>query len=108
LGNIKVGDGMRFKGRGLIQLTGRANYTEYGRDISQDLISDENYKRVAEDLDLAVDVSCWFWKKRKLNFYADQDNMRAVTKRINGGYNGLNDRKKYLCRAKFFLLPPIS
>lgn len=106
LGNTEPGDGVKFKGRGLIQLTGRANYTEYGNDIGQDLTTDENYTKVAEDPDLAVDVSCWFWKKRKLNDAADQDDVRKITKRINGGYNGLDDRMAYLERSRFFLIPP--
>jgi putative chitinase len=104
LGNTQPGDGVRFKGRGLIQLTGRANYTEYGRDIGQDLLSGANPKRVATDPELAVDVACWFWRKRNLNKWADLDDVRKVTKRINGGYNGLDQRCAILVRAKAFLV----
>lgn len=105
LGNTQKGDGVKFKGRGLIQLTGRANYTEYGKAISKDLTNGLMYKKLADEADFAVDVSCWFWKKRKLNYYADQDSIRSVTKRINGGLNGLGDREMHLRRAKFFLIP---
>lgn len=67
LGNTEDGDGRRFKGRGLIQLTGRANYQAYGKSISIDLTVGENWLRVARDPELAVDVACWFWETRKLN-----------------------------------------
>jgi len=105
LGNTQPGDGVKFKGRGLIQLTGRANYTAYGKAIGEDLTSGDNYKKLADDPAVAVDVSCWFWKTHKLSALADQDDVRAITKKINGGYNGLDDRMEYLERAKFFLLP---
>ena len=97
LGNTEPGDGKKFKGRGLIQLTGRANYKEYGEDIGQDLTA--NPEKVAE-FPLAIDVAGWYWSTRGLNQYADQDDVRAVTRRINGGYNGLDDRIKYLEIAK--------
>lgn len=101
LGNTKPGDGKRFKGRGLIQLTGRANYTEYSKDSGEDYVS--NPRKVATDPFVAVDVACWYWKKRNLNQLADQDDVKGVTKRINGGYNGLDDRIEYLVRAKAVL-----
>ena len=101
LGNKEVGDGRRFKGRGLIQLTGRANYRAFGQAIGVDLLADP--QRVATDPDLAVAVACWFWKARGLNALADQDDAGAVTKRINGGLNGLADRLRKLERARFFL-----
>ena len=104
LGNIEDGDGPRFKGRGLIQLTGRANYAEYGRDIGENLLSGENAERVAEEDRLAVDVACWFWAKRDLNKLADADNLEAVTRRINGGLNGLEHRRELLIRAKGLLI----
>ncbi len=101
LGNTHPGDGRRFKGRGLIQLTGRANYTAYGHAIGRDLAADPTV--VATDPALAVDVACWFWTSRNINPLADADDIRAVTRRINGGLNGLADREAYLRRAKFFL-----
>lgn len=104
LGNTQPGDGRRFKGRGLIQLTGRANYRAYGSDIGIDLVHDDNApKVVATDARLAADVACWFWKTNRLNVPADADDIDKVTRRVNGGTNGLTDRKEYLMRARFFL-----
>ncbi len=103
LGNSEDGDGRRFKGRGLIQLTGRANYRDYGKSIGIDLTDDENRLKVARDPALAVDAACWFWQTRKLNRFADDDDVVEVTRRINGGTNGLADRKDYLARARYFL-----
>ena len=101
LGNIKKGDGKRFKGRGLIQLTGRANYTQYSEATGIDYV--KNPKLVASDAKVSVDVACWFWKSRQLNVLADRDDVRAVTKRINGGFNGIDDRIAFLMRAKCLL-----
>jgi putative chitinase len=101
LGNTEPGDGKRFKGRGLIQLTGRANYAEYSRDAGVDYLS--NPGLVASDPFAAVDVACWYWNKRRINRLADADDVKAVTKAINGGYNGLDDRMEYLARAKAVL-----
>jgi len=98
LGNTEPGDGPRFRGRGLIQLTGRANYTAYGTAIGRDLLSDPS--PVAYDAALAVDVACWFWMTRGLNALADIDDVEHITRRINGGLNGLADRLEILARAK--------
>lgn len=106
LGNTEKGDGERFKGRGLIQLTGRTNYQNFGDAIGQDLTADNNWTKVATDPMLAVEAATWFWDTNGLNDLADQDNVEKVTKRINGGYNGLDDRKAYLKRAKWFLVYP--
>jgi putative chitinase len=103
LGNTQPGDGQRFKGRGLIQLTGRSNYEAYGEDKGRDFTSENNPSLIATDPGLAVDVSCWFWNNHNLNSLADADNVMGITHIINGGYNGIDDRKAYLRRAKFFL-----
>lgn len=103
LGNTEAGDGRRFKGRGLIQLTGRANYRAFGEAIGVDLLSGDNPQRVATDPGLAVEVACWFWQAHALNALADNNDARAVTRRINGGLNGLADRLRQLDRARFFL-----
>jgi putative chitinase len=104
LGNTQTGDGQKFKGRGLIQLTGRANYTAYGKDKGRDFVDGANPALIATDVALAMDVACWFWKKNHVNALADLDDVRAVTKKVNGGLNGLPDREDYLVRSKFFLL----
>jgi len=101
LGNTQPGDGKRFKGRGLIQLTGRANYTAYSKDSGVDYVAKPEL--VASDPFVGVDVACWFWNKNGINKLADKDDVKAVTKRINGGYNGLDDRIEYLVRAKAVL-----
>ncbi len=101
LGNTQPGDGRRFKGRGLIQLTGRANYAAYGAAIGRDLLADPT--PVATDPALAVDVACWFWASRGLNALADADDLERITRRVNGGLNGLADRRAILARAKVAL-----
>jgi putative chitinase len=97
LGNTQPGDGVRFKGRGLIQVTGRTNYLECGRALGVDLIS--NPARLA-DPDLACRSAGWYWSTRQLNGDADRDDVRTVTRVINGGYNGLDDRIHLLEAAK--------
>lgn len=97
LGNVNSGDGIRFKGRGLIQVTGRNNYRECSKALGVDLIS--NPKRLA-DPDLACRSAGWYWSTRKLNPDADRDDVRTITKVINGGFNGLDDRIQLLQAAK--------
>ena len=101
LGNTQPGDGKRFKGRGLIQLTGRANYVAYSKDCGTDYVA--NPTAIATDPFANVDVACWYWNKRKINQLADKDDVKAVTKAVNGGFNGLDDRMDYLYRAKAVL-----
>lgn len=104
LGNTQTGDGVRFKGRGLMQLTGRTNYTAFGKFIGQDLLT--HPQLVASDSRLAVDVATWFWTRHDLNTLADADDILTITHRVNGGENGLDDRKTKLARAKWFLMDP--
>ncbi|MBZ5559960.1 MAG: chitinase [Acidobacteriia bacterium] len=104
LGNTHSGDGTKFKGRGLIQLTGRANYVAYGLDKGQNFTDGANPSMIARDVTLAIDVACWFWKRHSLNAVADLDDVRAVTMKVNGGLNGLADRQDFLVRSKFFLV----
>ena len=105
LGNTQAGDGRRFKGRGLIQLTGRANYTAYGNARQRDFVSGTNNLLISTDPNLAVDASCWFWTTHGLSTMADADNLNGITRRINGGLNGLADRSAHLQRAKCLLVP---
>ncbi|NVJ08093.1 LysM peptidoglycan-binding domain-containing protein [Myxococcus sp. AM001] len=97
LGNTQPGDGVRYKGRGPIQLTGRANYRAAGRALGIDL---EGNPQRAKDPDVAFRIAGWYWSSRNLNTYADAGNFREVTRRINGGYNGLADREMYYRRAQ--------
>lgn len=93
LGNTKPGDGKRYKGRGIFQLTGRSNYRLFGKQIGLDL---ENNPELAQHPEVSVLTALEYWKNRHLNEYADDDNIELITARINGGYNGLDDRKRYL------------
>src|SRR5688572_16566650 len=99
LGNTQPGDGRRYKGRGLIQLTGRANYKTYGDRIGEDLVG--NPTRAADPATSLI-LACEYWKKTKggLNQFADKDDIVTITRAINGGLNGLDDRKQYLAKAK--------
>lgn len=97
LGNTHPGDGRRFRGRGLIQLTGRANYTDMSHKTGVDLVSDPE---AAARFPIAAHSAAVFWRSRDLNADADADNLRAVTRKINGGYNGLAQRAAYLKAAK--------
>lgn len=98
LGNIYEGDGRKFKGRSPLQLTGRANYTEYFRFIGRpELI--ETPEILSTDMELMWGATAWYWKTRNLNKWCDRDDIMGVTLRVNGGYNGLADRKQYLARA---------
>lgn len=97
LGNVRPGDGVRYKGRGLIQITGRANYREISKATGIDFESHPEWLELPQ---WAVVSACWFWKSRGMNEMADRDELTAITKRINGGKNGLQDRLRYLGRAK--------
>jgi len=102
LGNTEPGDGVRFKGRGLIQLTGRYNYERYAVFADLDT-SAPDWTELLCTPEHALAVALWFWEQRGLADKADKDDVRAITKAINGGYNGMDDREAYLARAKFFL-----
>jgi putative chitinase len=105
LGNRQFGDGLRFKGRGLIQITGRTNYTNYGNDRGQDYVIALNPNLLATDPNVAADCTGWFWATRHLNELADNDDLLTITKRIDGGINGLDDRAQRLKLAKCLLIP---
>ena len=91
LGNVKPGDGVRYKGRGFIQITGRANYTAAAKDLGIDLV---NHPELAEKPDVAAKVSLWYWKTRVQPKISNFANTKAVTKKVNGGVNGLQQRTK--------------
>ncbi len=97
LGNTEPGDGRRFKGRGLIQITGRSNYQASGQALGIDLI--EAPTRLA-DYDLACLSAGWFWSKNQINQYADRDDVEMVSRTINGGLNGFEERQYYLAISK--------
>ena len=97
LGNTESGDGKRYKGRGLIQLTGRANYRQIGHKLHLPL---ENKPELAAEPLTSLKIACEYWETRKINAAADQDDLIRVTRLVNGGLNGLEDRRKYLQKAK--------
>lgn len=100
LGNSVPGDGYRYRGRGLIQLTGRTAYGQYAGFSGLNVVE---YPDLLCEPYCAADVAGWFWQTRGLNRWADADDIRGVTRRINGGFNGLEDRAKLLERAKRLL-----
>ncbi|MDR6159639.1 putative chitinase [Chryseobacterium sp. SLBN-27] len=124
LGNIQKGDGVKFKGRGLIQITGRANYKAASLALGTDFITNPTFlggKNVTKCNDIqlknAAESAGWFWSSRNLNALADQIDItknidtgnnlvvfKKITKTINGGYNGLPDRlNRYKSGLQYFL-----
>ncbi|ERH56409.1 glycoside hydrolase family 19 protein [Pseudomonas simiae] len=97
LGNTVKGDGSKYRGRGLIQITGRANYTACGEALGLDLI---DMPELLELPQYAAMSAAWFWSTRGLNTLADQGDFSKITRRINGGLNGLEDRLQLWERAK--------
>ena len=97
LGNTQAGDGKRYKGRGPIQITGRANYRTFGRAIGIDI---ENHPEVAAVPSVGLHLALEYWKDRNLNASADTDDVDRITRKINGGTNGLADRKHHLAVIK--------
>lgn len=97
LGNTQPGDGRRYKGRGLIQLTGRANYRTIGARLNLPL---EDQPELAAQAATSLKIACEYWRSRNINAAADDDDLIRVTRLVNGGLNGLEDRRDYLRKAK--------
>ena len=100
-GDESSGDGYKYRGRGLIQLTGKQNYTLCSKFCDVDLVG--NPDLVALDLRIAVKSALWFWTKNNLNKICDRLDFKLLTRRINGGLNGYEDRERLyrLCLEKF-------
>jgi putative chitinase len=96
-GPEESGDGFRYCGRGLIQLTGQQNYQSFADSIETPLEQIPDFLQTFEG---AVQSACWFWENNNLNQYADADDILTMTKRINGGTIGLEDRKRHYEHAK--------
>lgn len=99
-GDEASGDGWRYCGRGLIQLTGKDNYTAFADSIG---ITPEEVSDYVQTFEGAAQSACWFWETNNLNQYADSGDIETMTKRINGGTLGLEDRKKHYEHAKHIL-----
>ena len=96
LGNTVAGDGSKYRGRGLIQITGRANYMACGEALGLDLIKQPE---LLEKPQHACMSAAWFWATKGLNTLADADQFDKITRRINGGQNGAADRQALYARA---------
>lgn len=96
-GNELSGDGWKYRGRGAIQLTGKENYTLFAKSIGKSIDETISY---LETMDGAVESACWFWNTRNLNKYCDLDDITTMSKLINGGTKGLEDRVDRYQRAK--------
>ena len=97
LGNLSPGDGKKYMGRGLIQVTGKDNYRRLGAAIGIDLVSTPQR---LEEPQLAADSAGWFWETHGCNDLADAGELEKLTRRINGGLNGLTDRYVLYDQAK--------
>ncbi|MDA0096344.1 glycoside hydrolase family 19 protein [Brachyspira hyodysenteriae] len=96
LGNAKD-EGYKYRGRGIIQLTGKNNYKYYGEKLNIDLV---NNPHLAKEPDTAIEIALLFWKEKECGLYAKIGDVKTVTKLINGGYNGLDDRQKRFKNTK--------
>ena len=96
-GDEQSGEGWKYRGRGFIQLTGRDNYTALSKAKGIDYINNPDLLLNEAD---AMIAALWFWNSRNLNRYADADDIKQVTRRINGGYNGLKHRTELLQQYK--------
>lgn len=92
-GNEASGDGWKFRGRGFIQITGKDNYIMLSKDTRIDFLNDPDLLLTEAN---ALISALWYWNKHKINLLADKNDIKAVTKTINGGYNGLKDRTELL------------
>lgn len=97
-GDEKSGDGWRYIGRGIIHITGRSNYMECSNALFGDNRLIMTPELICDDKDVCIKTACWFWDKHNLNSYADKDDIISITKKINGGTNGLDDRKSRYVR----------
>ena len=95
-GDEASGDGYRYCGRGLIQLTGKTNYTWFAASLE---ITPEEAAEYTQTFEGAAQSACWFWETNKLNDWADKGDIEKITKIINGGTIGLEDRKKHYAHA---------
>ena len=89
-GGEESGDGWKYRGRGIIQLTGKSNYQAFSNDTGTDIVDRPDI--ILDDTDLLIQTALWFWNKNNLNKYIDEGDFTRLTKRINGGTHGLSHR----------------
>jgi len=95
-GNTDSGDGWYYRGGGILQLTGFDNYRRFGKDVGKSARDAADYVRTKEG---ALESACWFWKENNLNRYCDRQDIVGLSKRINGGTHGMDDRKARYIKA---------
>jgi putative chitinase len=100
LGNVQDGDGWRFRGGGIKQLTGRSNFSAFAKDVDMSTEEAADYVRTMKG---AFESACWFWKTNNLAKFADADDIVGMSKKVNGGTIGLDDRKLRYSKAKTIL-----
>ena len=108
-GSTATGDGWKYRGRGPIQLTGKNNYSQFDKYlVKNNLISNisitDKPDLVSRDADIALLSAVWFWEDNNLNNYCDSFNIKTLTKRINGGYNGLDDRINHYVKTLYAMI----
>lgn len=96
LGNTSKGDGVKYKGRGFIQITGKSNYAKLSNYLCFDFVSHPDQ---LSNPPYCVQSACWFWSTKGLNGLADKGDFKKITLRVNGGYNGYQERLKYYNKA---------
>ena len=99
-GSVKSGDGWKYRGRGFIQITGKNNYKELSKDTGINFVDNPDLLLIEAN---AMISALWFWNVNNLNWLADKDDINTITKRINGGFNGLEKRKELLKKWKLIL-----
>ena len=95
-------EGYKYRGRGYIQLTGKDNYSKFGKAVQKSL---EETVTHCETVGGAIESACWFWKSRNLNAIADAGSVTAMTKKVNGGVNGLSERQSLYTTAIDAIVP---
>lgn len=99
-GDTASGDGWRYRGRGAIQLTGKSNYSEFAKSIGKSL---EETVAYLETMEGAIESACWFWNSRDINQTCDDNDIVLMTKKVNGGTNGLEERTTHYNNNKKIL-----
>jgi predicted chitinase len=104
-GDEASGDGFKYRGRGMMQLTGKTNYRDFTKSHNLKLPNDQqdfvaNPDLLSTELKYGIESAFFFWNARNINEIADRDNIEEVTRKVNGGLNGLSDRKLRLARVR--------